>query len=377
MRWVTFFPGVHREHLTKDVGLLPYYMNQNGFKSTLLTTGSGVDSAQMSIEVRSLRLKTLPDEGKRFFLEKSFLNFLDEHAKDIDVLHLFHHNRDTIFYGLKYKKLNPNGFLYIKLDAYNQHLIQKKIFSKNPFKDFYMQIQARKFYKSVDLFTIENTAGKSLAERTYPDWKTKLVYMPNGCNDFFLKSIEPETPAKENVVLSVGRLGSSDKNYELFLRSLEHIHLPGWRFRIIGPMTDEFSARLEKCKKENPKLFENVEFTGAIRDREKLYGEYSRARVFFLPSKFESFGIAFVEALYFGNVIVGHNGMAAFDDLSDQGKYGEYYEDNKPESLATSLETATKKSMIKGIEEQIKEHTRQNFYWSSLARRLSSRIRNE
>jgi len=377
MRWVTFFPGVHLEHLTKDVGLLPYYMSQNGFESTLLTTGSGLDDCEIPTEVRSLRLNTLPDEGKSFFLEKSFLNYLDEHAKAIDVLHLFHHNRDTIFYGLKYKKLNPNGFLYIKLDAYNQHLIRKKIFSKNPFKDFYMQIKARKLYKSVDLFTIENTAGKSMAEKTYPEWKSKLEYLPNGCNDVYLDSIDFNTSEKENVVLSVGRLGSADKNYDLFLRALEHIHLPGWKFRIIGPLSDEFSASMEKYKKQRPDLFENVEFTGVIRDREKLYREYSRARVFFLPSKFESFGIAFVEALYFGNVIVGHNGMAAFDDLSSKGKYGEYYEENNSESLAMSLERASENSMNKGIEEQIKAHTRQNFYWSSLARRLSSRIKNE
>lgn len=377
MRWVTFFPNLKREHLTKDVGLLPFYMGKEGFQTTLLTTGSGVKAADLPEEVGSLNLGTLQDQGKHFFLEKSFLNYLDEHAAKIDVLHLFHFNRDTILYGLKYKKKNPEGFLYVKLDAYNQHLSGRKDFSRHPVKDFYLQIRARKFHKVVDLLTLENTLGLNIAQKTYPEWKGKLLYLPNGCNDLYLKSLEISDSEKENIILSVGRLGSPDKNYELFLRALEHINLPRWKFRIIGPLTDEFSASLEKYKKQSPELFENVEFTGAIRDREELYREYSKARVFFLPSKFESFGIAFVEALYFGNLVVGHSQMAAFDDLSAKGKYGEYFENNNPLSLAESLKLAAHRSGEPDIEKRIRQHTRENFYWSSLARRLSSHIQND
>jgi len=377
MRWVTFFPGVQRQHLTKDVGLLPYSMSQNGMDATLVSTGMGVAEADIPNEVRELRIITLPDKGKKFFLEKSFLKYLDEHANEIDVLNLFHLNRDTILYGLKFKKLNPKGFLYIKLDAYNQHLLKRKVYSKNPFKDLLMQIQAKKFYRAVDLFTIENTRGKKLAEKTYPEWAGKIDYLPNGCNDLYLNNRAEKQHKKEKIVLSVGRLGSSDKNYEIFLEALEFTELSGWKFRIIGPITEEFSARIEKERQKKPESFKNVEFTGSYTDRDKLYDEFSKASVFFLPSRFESFGIAFVEALFFGNVIVGHNEMAAFDDLSEQGRFGEYYEDSNPKSLAESLAKAARKSLIPDIQDQIKSHTSQNFYWSNLSRRLSSRIRNE
>jgi len=165
MRWVTFFPGIQRQHLTKDVGLLPFFMGQEGFDAELISTGRGVVESEIPQEVHFLRIKTLSDLGKRFFLENAFLQYLDTHAREIDVLNLFHLNRETVFYGLKYKKLNPSGFLYIKLDAYNQHLATRKVFSKSSIKNLYMQLQAKKFYKSVDLFTVENKEGKAIAEK--------------------------------------------------------------------------------------------------------------------------------------------------------------------------------------------------------------------
>jgi len=377
MRWITFFPNLKREHLTKDVGLLPFYMGKQGYQTTLLTTGQGVEEVDRPEEVQNLNLEILPDHGKHFFLEKSFINYLEEHAAEIDILHLFHFNRDTILYGLKYKKKNPGGFLYVKLDAYNQHLSRRKVFSKHPVKDFYLKIRARKFHKTLDLLTVENADGLKIAQQTYPEWKDKLHYLPNGCNDLYLESLEINESEKENIILSVGRLGSPDKNYELLLDALEYIDIPDWKLRIIGPISDSFSELIKARREANPGLFQRVEFVGEMTNREALYKEYNRARVFFLPSKFESFGIAFAEALYFGNVVVGHTGMAAFNDLSANGKNGEYFENNNPESLAASLKSATQKSSKPGIENEIRQHTKKNFYWSSLARRLSSHIQND
>ena len=377
MRWITFFPNLKREHLTKDVGLLPFYMSKRGFKTTLLTTGQGVEEADIPKEVESLNLQTLPNLGKHYFLDKSFVSYLENHAAEIDVLHLFHFNRDSILYALKYKKKNPQGFLYVKLDAYNQHLSRRKVFSKHPVKDLYLQIRARKFHKAVDLLTLENTDGLKIAKDTYPYWKNKLHYLPNGCNDLYLESLEIDDSEKENIILSVGRLGSPDKNYKLVLDALEYLDMPDWKLRIIGPISENFSELIKDRREANPGLFERIEFVGEMTNREALYTEYQRASVFFLPSKFESFGIAFVEALYFGNILVGHSGMAAFNDLSVKGKYGEYYEKNNPESLATSLKSAAQKSAQPGIANEISQHTRENFYWSSLARRLSSHIQND
>lgn len=377
MRWVTFFPNAKREHLTKDVGLLPVYMGKNGFNSQLVTTGTELKDAQIPEEVSGLEIDILSKKGKFFFLEKSFLNFLHQNSNQIDVLNLFHLNRDTIFYGLLYKRKNPKGFLYIKLDAYNQHLKIRKIFSKNSIKDFFLKSRARQFYNKVDLFTVENTKGKEIAEQTYPEWKTKIEYLPNGCNDLYLRNLSLNGSDKENIILSVGRLGSRDKNYDLLLKTLPLIQIEGWKFRIVGPISEEFYQKISSFFTRFPEMRAKVEFVGAILDRDELYSEYSKSRIFFLPSRFESFGIAYVEALYFGNVILGHEGMAAFSDLSSAGKFGVFYKDNDPESLAKCLEQAIDKADEQGIQTEIKEHTRANFYWSNLARRLSSRIQYE
>lgn len=43
---------------------------------------------------------------------------------------------------------------------------------------------------------------------------------------------------------------------------------------------------------------------GNIEDKNLLYDDYDRAKVFLLTSRWESFGIVLVEALRFGNYII-------------------------------------------------------------------------
>ena len=375
MHWVTFFPNLSYEHLTKDVGLLPLHMQNHDFKVDLVYTGSDIPEAKVSDEVSKLSLKKLNGQGKKMFLEKAFITFLHREASNIDVLNLYHYDRDTIYYGTLYKKLNPKGFLYIKLDGYNQHLKSRKIFSKSKLKNLIFSPRVRKFHKEVDLLSIENTLGFEIAINTYPEWKEKLIYLPNGCNDRFLENIEDQK--KENTILSVGRLGSPDKNYGLLLQSLKFLNLENWQLKIIGPITADFQAQIDDLQKANPDIFKRVQITGPIYNRELLYAEFARSKVFVLPSRFESFGIAFVEALYYGNVLVGHDNMSAYADLSNQGKYGAFYDDNDAVSLAEAIKSAQDMSQKEGLGQHIRRFAAENFYWSKLSRILSSRIRNE
>ncbi len=374
MRWVTYFPEINRFHLTKDVGLIPHYASKEGFTSSLV--GKVKSPFETPAEVSGLELEILPEKGKLFFLDRAFLNWLRENASTVKVLHLFHLTRDSIFYGAYFKRLNPQGKLYLKFDAYNDHLTQRKRYANGEIKNFILQKVERRFFHGLDLATIENRNGLDLAKKNYPEISNLLQYLPNGCNDAFLDERFGELISKEKRLLTVGRLGSSDKNFELLLKSIPLIELSDWHVDVVGPITQDFQLLIDRFTKEYLHLENRITFHGSITDRSLLYKMYARSAVFFLPSRFESFGISFVEALYFGCVLVGHKGLYAYDDISDNGSYGIYYEDNDSDSFARALEKAMKVSQDYDLA-KARLFAKRNFAWSALFEKIKTFLSNE
>jgi glycosyltransferase involved in cell wall biosynthesis len=279
-------------------------------------------------------------------------------------------------YGLTYKYYHPKGKLYLKLDAYNAHLAEPKRYAKSVLKNGLFRFLEKRFLKKVDLVSVENKTGLELAKRQYPGIAHKIQYIPNGCNDLYLETHFEEIVPKENTILSVGRMGGEDKNYELVLRALPNLKLSGWKMILVGPMSETFENKWKTELAKNPSLSEVINFLGPIYDRPVLYSLYQKSKVFFLPSRFESFGISFTEAMYFGNVLVGHKGMSAYDDLTQNGAFGTYYEDNDAESFSRAILEAMKLAEKVGISEEIRLYTKKHFYWSSISDTLSSLLKN-
>lgn len=97
---------------------------------------------------------------------------------------------------------------------------------------------------------------------------------------------------KEDVVLFVGKL--EVRKGILDLLEVARL-LPAVRFRVFGWGPDEAAVRAAAPS--------NIEFVGFERG-EKLRDMLARARIFFFPSKAETFGIALVEAMASGCAVV-------------------------------------------------------------------------
>ena len=106
------------------------------------------------------------------------------------------------------------------------------------------------------------------------------------------------------MIISVGRIGSYQKNNQMLLEALLQVNLRQWKVVFIGPISEGFRKYISDFFEKNPSLKKSILFTGLIEERTVLYSWYNRAKVFCLTSRSESFGIVFLEAMYYGDFII-------------------------------------------------------------------------
>lgn len=376
-RFVTLFPIAKNTHLIKDVGQIPCFMaTQHGYRGELACYNNDEHYHYTETEAKGLSLTFLEPSGKRLFLENAAIEFLHREAKNIDILNLYHLDRDTFYYGNLYKKLNPTGTLYCKLDLYNQFLEHgKKRHSINVFKNLAFRRWERKFIRNVDLFSVENRTGLELMKRRYPACVNKIIYLPNGVNSPFIDSLFKEPVEKEKLIVVMSRIGETIKNHEILLRVLPLLDLKGWEIAFVGPVVKRFTSKIEAFYHEFPHLRTQVKFVGEASDRKTVYDWFRRARVTCLTSLHESFGIAFVEALYFGNYLIGTEGMSSFSEISNDGKYGEVLPFNDDDRLAKTLQsTIDNPARIDALRSEAEAYGRAHFTWPVLVKHLHDEL---
>lgn len=378
-RFVTLYPLAKNTHLIKDVGQIPHFMHELfGYRSELVCYPNDDDYPYLETEATGVELRFLEPSGKRMFLENAAIRFLEENAADIDVLNLYHLDRDTFYYGNLYKKLNPQGQLYCKLDLYNEFLSHgKKRHSINIFKNWVFRRWERRFIRNTDLFSVENRAGLELMKKRYPGLSEKIIYLPNGINSTFVDGLFETPTEKEPLILILSRIGDVIKNHEILLRVLPHIDFKNWRVVFAGPVVQRFAPKVEAFYREFPHLRERVQFVGEITDRKTVYDWLRRAKISVLTSRHESFGIVFAEALYFGNYLVGTEGMSSLDELTNHGKFGETLPFNDDAALKTCLQNLIDHpEKTDALHEQASAFARENFVWPVLIEQLEQELQN-
>ncbi len=376
-RFVTLFPIARNIHLIKDVGQVPCFMNRlHGYHSELVCYRNDEEYPYLNSEAKGLKIEFLESKGKRLFLENAAIEYLQENAANIDVLNLYHLDRDTFYYGNLYKKLNPNGFLYVKLDLSNKFLLEgKKKHSLNLFKNWILRRWEKKFIRNTDLFSVENRSGLELMKLRYPECDSKIIYLPNGINcDYVGERFDPPGE-KEKIILVMARIGESVKNHEILLRIIPHLDLKKWKIVFAGPVVQRFKPKVEAFFHEFPEHRENVIFTGEITDRRQVYSWFRRSMITCLTSVDESFGLVLVEGLYFGNYLVGTEGMSSFDDITDSGRFGKKLPFNDDEALRTALqEIIDHPEKTEALRGEAHSFATEHFMWPVLVQQLEDEI---
>ncbi|NCP45009.1 MAG: glycosyltransferase, partial [Flavobacteriales bacterium] len=136
-----------------------------------------------------------------------------------------------------------------------------------------------------------------------------------------------------------------------------------------------FQEKVNQLFIENPTLKTQIELVGNVEDRISLYNYYNRSKLFCLSSPQESFGIAFVEAMYFGNYILGTTGMSSFEYITDNFKHGKWVNPEETNKLTELLrEITTNQLLIENNRLQAHHRVVDYFCWEKAINSLLERI---
>ena len=151
------------------------------------------------------------------------------------------------------------------------------------------------------------------------------------------KPIEKEREKKEIVFLSSGRLTNKRKGFDLALEALGMLNIkyPAVKFSYhIAGTGPDYKLLVEQCKKYN--IEELVKFVGWL-DLDDLIGFYEKGDYFLHPARYEPYGVAVIEAMASGLIVVGSDVTGAVIDRVQDGVNGFIHKDNNVENLFLKL----------------------------------------
>ncbi|KEI17216.1 glycosyltransferase family 4 protein [Clostridium haemolyticum] len=370
MKYCVLYPNTKNVNLIKEMGMIPYKLHKNfGYDSKIVCYNLD-EYTYLNEEVKGLKIDFLDRKYNNYSLDG--LRYLKKQAKNIDVLQIFHVTLYSFLYAFMYKRLNPKGNIYLKLDC--SHKLIDKILSLNSIK--YKLLN--KYLNKVDLISVEQKILTKKLKNILPIQSDKIVNIPNGVDYKYLeeKNIYYDFSKKENIVLSVTRVGAEEKNTQMLLEAfnnIKNIEELGWKLVIVGPIEEEFNKYIESYFNNNPKMRKLVEFKGSISDRKELFNEYKRAKIFSLTSEFESFGIAFIEAAALGDVIVSTDVGIAKELISNENGCLVKVGDTK--ALTEKLQEYMLSENLKEYSQMTYNICKENFHWDNIIKNLNENIR--
>lgn len=314
------FDDFEQVHLGKDVFLVPYYLGKQLNKKVVIVYPKTLTNGNLPLEYRGARLIGLEVGGnKRHFVRKSVV-WLFCNYSNIDILMLFHFKRLSMVLANIFSLLNPVAKIYAKADSefcFSDFISEFKY-------PFFKRILYKRYLKVLDCVSFETNKGfnKSQTNTFYGiSIKNKSVLMPNGFDEELLQSYQitriPQSQ-KEKLIITVGRLGTLQKNTEMLLRALSQVKLNDWKVQLIGPVEPEFEQIVMDFYRMNPLCKDCVQFVGNVWDKQVLWEYYNRASAFVLTSRWESFALVLGEARRFGNYIISTDVGCASDCIQNE-----------------------------------------------------------
>ena len=318
--------GWNNQQLLKGCVLIPWLLHKNhGFKTVLV--GNKCSDAYPNLKLLDgLEFDFLPEDS---LLAR--VNYVERHASEIDLLILYGAYPQHIPVVERYKALRPNGKIYLASDMNVGWA--KRIPVNHP--------AYRKFLNSCDVIGASNT---TVAEYMRRHWCCHVDLIRNGFYDF---GGAPADTSKENIILTVGRLGTRQKATNVMLEAFAAVadKIPSWQLRLVGTVEESFKAFLAGYFLVHPRLADRVTVTGLIENRGELLKEYARAKIFCLTSTFEGTPNAATEALQAGCYVLT-SAIDAATDITGKGRCGRVFPIGDTARLAKLLKAVCRDNRL-------------------------------
>ena len=347
--------GWYDQQLTKNVGLVPYiFYKEYGFHSVMVT-GQGGPYPSLDTYVKGLDLACLGGPEQELFLR-----YIEEHAEDMDVFVM--HGPYPFYYALlqRYRELRADGKVYLEVDP-NGWWVDR------------MPVAAPEFQWYLSQCDVVGVSCRRMQEYMSAKWPCRIDYLPNGFFNFTGESLTVDFDKKENIILTVGRIGTEQKNNETLLEAfaLAAPAIGDWRLRLVGNVTPEFHEYLERYFIRHPELRERIDFPGAIQDKRKLMAEYRRAKIFALTSLFEGGTPNVVAEALFGGCYMVTSDIDGSQDVVAGGACGVVFPLEDAAALADILKRVCYDGqlMLEGGRRAV-AYGRENFDFHKIAARL-------
>jgi glycosyltransferase involved in cell wall biosynthesis len=213
------------------------------------------------------------------------------------------------------------------------------------------------YSNAVHLFAMGKPACESLIEEYGVD---PLTVSAVGGGLMFDAMPEPSELVSDPTVLFVGR-ESERKGLRLLLQAFALVRreLPHARLRVVGP----------RRKFHQPGVINE----GSV-DRARLAALYASSRVFCMPSRYEPWGLVFVEAMAHGVPCVGTR-VQSIPEILDDGRAGLLIEPHDVCGLAEALlQLLTDWEVASRIGLAGRQRAQELYTWEHVAQRMTPRL---
>ncbi|MFT8394274.1 MAG: glycosyltransferase [Liquorilactobacillus ghanensis] len=343
--------------LTKDCGVVPYLLHKKyGYQAVMVTTKDDNETYSSLIEkVPGIQIDYLADSKN--FIEAQ-MRYLKENYAKIDLLLL--RGPYTAYFGFLrlYRKLRPDGKVYIALDANSLWMDR-------------IDWQAADFQLFLSQCDVIATSSRVMQHYLSIKWPFKIEYIPNGFYNFADIDLHVDFKKKYNTILTVGRIGTIQKNNQLLLDTFATIadQLPTWNVRLVGPIQPEFENYLRQYFMKFPALKKRIVMVGELNSKADLMKEYQQAKIFTLTSQVEGGTPNVIAESLFGGCYQVLTNFDAASEAIDQGNCGVVVKDQT--DLAQQLLNLCQDSecLLKGQEAAI-AFARRNYDFNQIIQRL-------
>lgn len=353
--------------LMKDKGLVGYFMSRvTGARHVMLFCDEDIEYSYNDLLVG----QELVYSNKEQNLSDQYYEYLMKNYKDMDMLILQGMYGETISFLELYRKLRPDGKVFCGLDMNSTWLDNINWSSSS----------VRRFASQCDVIATSSVFIRDKLN-SRKDVNFPCYYLPNAFSNLFGLNIKACANEKENIILTVARIGSSTKNNLELLAGFAVVadRMPDWTLKLVGPIEKDFLLVIEKFFEKFPKLVNRIIFTGAIYDKQKLYDEYAKAKCFVLTSLSEG-GTpnVYSEALNHGCKFI----VSSIDSAEEMICYGELgytYKTGNVKELAQCLLKINDTSSVEDFEihiEKSKEYARNCFDWDNNIKKLAYMFKN-